>query len=102
MEIGTVKIECYVLDNFKRVISKRGMAKALGMKSEGGNVFMRAMSRKGLGSVIEGDLRKTLDNPLIFKPLTADLAHGYDATVLIDICDAIIEASKKDKLGQSR
>ncbi len=102
IEIGSVSIESYVLDNLKRVISKRGMAKALGMKSEGGNVFMRAMSRKGLGSVIEGDLRKILDNPLIFKPLTADLAHGYDATVLIDICDAIIEASKKDANGQNR
>ena len=100
--IGSVDIECYVLDNLKRVITKRGMAKALGMKSEGGNVFMRAMNRKGLGSVIEGELRGKLDNPLIFKPLTADLAHGYDATVLIDICDAIIEASKKNKDGQSR
>jgi len=99
MEIGSVKIECYVLDNLKRVITKRGMAKALGMKSEGGNVFMRAMGRKGLGSVIQGELRGNLDNPLVFKPLTADLAHGYDATILIDICDAIIDAAKSSKLG---
>jgi hypothetical protein len=102
MEIGTVKIECYVLDNFKRVISKRGMAKALGMKSEGGNVFMKAMGRKGLGSVMDDKLRSQLDNPLIFKPLTSDLGHGYDATILIDICDAIIEAAKTDKLGPNQ
>lgn len=102
LEIGSVKIECYVLDNLKRVIHKRGMAKALGMKSGGGNVFMRAMSRKGLGSVIDGELRGKLDNPLIFKTLTADLGHGYDATVLIDICDAIIEAAKTDKLGPNQ
>jgi hypothetical protein len=99
LEIGSVQIECYVLDNMTRVIHKRGMAKALGMKSGGGNVFMRAMSRKGLGSEIGDDLRSKLDNPLIFKPLTSDLGHGYDATILIDICQAIIDASKSGKLG---
>jgi len=99
LEIGSVQIECYVLDSMKRVIHKRGMAKALGMKSGGGNVFMRAMQRKGLGSEIGEDLRAKLDNPLIFKTLTLDLGHGYDATVLIDICQAIIDASKAGKLG---
>jgi hypothetical protein len=99
LEIGSVEIECYVLDSFKRVIHKRGMAKALGMKSGGGNVFMRAMSRKGLGSEIGDDLRSKLDNPIIFKTLTSDLGHGYDATILIDICQAIIDAAKGDKLG---
>lgn len=99
IEIGSVKIECYVLDNLKRVIHKRGMAKALGMKSEGGNVFMKAMGRKGLGSVMGADVRSKIDNPLIFKTLTADLGHGYDATILIDICDTIIEAAKANKLG---
>lgn len=102
MEIGSVQIECYVLDNQKRVISKRGMAKALGMRSEGGNVFMRAMGRKGIGSVIEENLRQKLDNPIIFKALTSDLAHGFDATVLIDICDSIIEAAKNKKLGPNQ
>jgi hypothetical protein len=98
LQIGAVDIECYVLDNLKRVIHKRGMAKALGMKSGGGNVFMRAMGRKGLGSVIGDELRNKLDNPLIFKTLTQDLGHGYDCTVLIDICVAIIDAAKEKKL----
>lgn len=99
LEIGAVTIECYVLDNMKRVITKRGMAKALGMKSEGGNVFLRAMNRKGLGSAIEEKLRSDIDNPLVFKTLTSDLGHGYDCTILIDICDAIIEANKRGELG---
>lgn len=102
LEIGSVEIECYVLSNMKRVIHKRGMAKALGMKSEGGNVFLRAMNRKGLGSGIGEELREKIDNPIIFKTLTADLGHGYDATVLIDICDAIIQAAKDGNLGSGQ
>jgi hypothetical protein len=99
LEIGSVQIECYVLDSLKRVIHKRGMAKALGMKSEGGNAFMKTMGRKGLGSQIGEDLRSKLDNPIIFKTLTTDPGHGYDATILIDICAAILDASKAGRLG---
>jgi hypothetical protein len=69
------------------------------MKSEGGNVFLRAMNRKGLGSAIEEKLRADIDNPLVFKTLTSDLGHGYDCTILIDICDAIIEANKRGELA---
>jgi hypothetical protein len=98
LEIGSVQIECYVLDSMKRVIHKRGMAKAIGMTSGGGNVFMRAMQRKGIGSEIGEELRSKLDNPIVFKTLTSDLGHGYDATVLIDICQAIIDAGKAGKL----
>ena len=102
LEIGSVQIECYVLDSQKRVIHKRGMAKALGMKSEGGNVFMRTMQRKGLGSEIGEELRQKLDNPIVFKALTSDLGHGYDATILIDICTAILDANKAGKLGPAQ
>lgn len=47
------------------------------------------------------DLRKKLANPLIFqrKPAAArdpvgGKAHGYDATILIDLCKAIIDARR--------
>jgi len=102
LEIGAVAVDCYVLDNLRRLIHKRAMAKALGMKSGGGNVFVRAMNRKGLGSVISEELRHKIDNPIVFKTLTSDLGHGYEATVLIDICNAIIDAHKADKLGKGQ
>lgn len=69
------------------------MARALGMKSEGGNVFMRAMQRKGLGSELDEKLVEKINNPFYFKPLTLDLAHGYEGEVLV-------EGSKRG--GQSR
>lgn len=71
-KLGAVDIDCYVLDNFKRVIHKRGMARALNIRSGGGNVFLRTMQRKGLGSVIPEELRQKIDNPLIFKTLNSD------------------------------
>lgn len=100
--LGQVKIECYVLDDGRRVIHKRGMAKALGLKSEGGNAFMKTMSRRGIGSTLGQELRDKIDKPLIFKPLAGDPGHGYEAVVLIEVCDSIIQARNEGKLAPSQ
>jgi P63C domain len=98
MTVGDLPLDCYVLEDGRRVFHKRGMAKALAMKSGGGNVFLRAMQRKGLGSELSQKLVERLESPIVFKPLTQDLAHGYEAEDLVEICKAIIRASEKEKL----
>jgi hypothetical protein len=102
LEIGEIELDCYVLKDDRRLFHKRGLARALGMKSQGGNVFMRTIQRKGLGSVVPQELHNKLNNPIIFKPLTGDPGHGYEGTVLIDVCDAIWEAKKRGKLAPSQ
>src|SRR5690606_19824063 len=79
MSVGSLDLHGYVLADGRRLFHKRGMARALNMKSGGGNVFMRAMRRKGLGSALDAKLIEKIENPIIFKPLTLDLGHGYDA-----------------------
>lgn len=98
MALGGLELDCYVLEDGRRVFHKRGMAKALGMKSGGGNVFLRAMQRKGLGSELSLELQEKIENPINFKPMTLDLGHGYEASVLVDICKAIIRAGEAGKL----
>ena len=98
LQIGDVPLDCYVLKDGRRLFNKRGLARALGMKSGGGNVFMRTIGRKGLGSVVPHNLLENLQNHILFKPLSGDPAHGYEATVLIEVCDAIWEARKQGRL----
>jgi len=100
--IGGLSLDCYVLEDGRRVFHKRGMAKALGMKSGGGNVFIRALQRKGLGSEIDAKLLEKINNPFYFKPVNLDLAHGYEADVLADVCKAIIRADEVGKLTGSQ
>lgn len=83
----------------RRVIAKKAMASALGLKSEGGNAFMRTMSRDGIRSVASEKLIEKLEKPIFFKPLRGDLADGYDAEVLIEVCDAFIQARNEQKLA---
>jgi hypothetical protein len=100
--IGDVEIDCYVLGDRQRVIHKRGIARALGLKSDGGNAFMKTISGKNIGSAIGLELRQKIENPLVFKPLNGDPAHGYEATVLIDVCDALIQGRNEGKLLPSQ
>ncbi len=102
MALGGLELDCYVLEDGRRVFHKRGMARALGMRSEGGNVFLRAMQRKGLGSELGRDLLEKIENPINFKPLTQDLGHGYEASVLVEICKAILRAEELGKLTASQ
>jgi hypothetical protein len=102
MNVGDLVLDCYVLEGGRRLFHKRGMARALRMQSGGGNVFLRAVNRKGLGSEIDQKLLKKIESPIVFKPLTQDLGHGYDAEVLVDVCKAVIRAGEKDKLTSSQ
>jgi hypothetical protein len=99
LPLGDVMLDCYTLKDRRRVFHKRGLAKTLGMKSAGGNVFLRTFfNTKGIGSLVTEKLREKLANPIEFKTLRGDLAHGYEATTLIDICEVIMEAKKHAKL----
>jgi hypothetical protein len=102
MAIGELLLDCYVLEDGRRVFHKRGMARALGLKSEGGNAFMKTMQGKGLGSGLPAKLREKINNPVNFKPLTQDLAHGYDADVLADVAKAIVAADGEGKLTKQQ
>lgn len=94
MAIGDLMLDCYVLSDGRRVFHKRGMAKALGLKSEGGNAFIKTMQGKGLGSALPVKLREKIDNPINFKPLVGDTGHGYEADVLAEVAKAVAKAGE--------
>ena len=98
LPLGDTVLDVYNLEDGRRVFAKRGIARALGLKSKGGNAFMKTLSGKNLGSRIPDELWAKINNPIVFKPLILDLAHGYEATVLIDICDVIIQAYNDGRL----
>jgi hypothetical protein len=105
-----IDIDCYVLGDPARtaVISQRGMGQAIGLSKRGDRltVFVGSQTMDGY---IGRDLREKLANPLVFQRKGAaaesrvgNKANGYDATILIDLCNAIIEAKKDGKLAGKR
>lgn len=105
-ELG-IDVECYVLNDFGKtaVISQSGMAKALGL-TERGNVLERFISSQAMAEYVVAELAENLKNPLVFQwdsvvagvpPATV---KGFEASLLIDLCNAISSASVAGKLGR--
>ena len=109
LKIGDIEIPAYVLDNETRVLSLRGLTAGIGI-SIGGDprgsgearivTFLRALEKKGLDVK---DLTARLKSPIEFQPLGGGRsAYGYDATILADICDSVLNARKQGLLTDSQ
>jgi P63C domain-containing protein len=98
-----IDVECYVLDDDKKtaVISQIGMAKALGLSSRG-NALPRFLANKVMSEAVGAELRSKIENPLKFQwgvggagTLPPVTVHGFDSSLLIDICNAIVAVETK-------
>ena len=100
--LGSIPVSCHVLDNETRVISGRGMQNSLGFsKDSSGSELTRIISTK-LTEYLSPETIQQINNPIEFIRIgsggSAPKTFGYDATILIDICDALIEARKANRL----
>lgn len=95
-----INAECYVLDDSKKtaVVTQIGMGEILGLGSSGSRL-PRFIFNKTMSEYVWPELREKIENPVIFQIVTADQtgvkktrAYGYEASVLIDICKAILKA----------
>lgn len=94
-----IDAECYVLNDEEKtaVITQLGMGEILGLGS-GGSRLPRFVFNRTMSKYIGPELREKLENPVIFHIVSGGQssslvrAHGYDATILIDICQAILKA----------
>lgn len=100
-------VDCYVLDDeaHTAVMSQRGMAQALGFSPQGGNRFPRFLGGKSIGPYIGLELRRKLQEPVIFLSSAAgsgvgpsNKVYGFDVTLLIDVCKAIVAAETDGRL----
>lgn len=102
LTIGELEIECAVLEDGRRVLSQRGVNRALGRvhggaefrkkaEADGGQlpVFLVA---KGLQPHIPKDLEAVVKTPIFYRTKSGAIAHGIDATVLPQVCDVWINA----------
>lgn len=101
-----IDVDCYVLDDEQKsaVISQRGMSEALGLGGTSGVALPRFLNGEKIAPYVGRELREKLENPIIFQGVTPGantppmVVHGYDVTILIDICKAVLKAESEDKL----
>ena len=103
--LGETIISCYVLEDGTRVLSGRGLQEALKMvdneedsKPTAGTRLNRYLEQKTLNEFIYKDKKPDHYDPIICY-LGDKKIHGYEATILADICDSFLEARKEIKLS---
>ena len=104
LRIGDIEIPCYVLADGRRVLMQRSLVSALGMtpggSSHGGDRMVKFAGQDRLKPYISDRLKPGTLNPIEFVTTDGKRGLGYEATLLADICDAILEARKHGALTQ--
>lgn len=107
LRIGDMALPCYVLDDGRRVLTAAGLQESLKM-ARGGSM-VPGVSRLEL--FISGDrirphvlevLATKIRNPIIFLTPTGSRAYGYEAEVLVEICEAVLAARAEGKLQKQQ
>lgn len=98
LRIGGIEIPCYVLEDETRVLSQRGIFLGIGASRGGaytdrGAGIPRFLASQKIFPFVSNDLAMALKSPIRFQtPVGGRIAYGYPATLLADICDAILDA----------
>ena len=64
----------------------------------GGDRLAKFVATKALNPFVSNELAQVIKIPIIFQTTNGSRAYGYEATVLADLCDAVLEARKQGKL----
>ena len=103
LRIGDLEIPCYVLDDGRSVVTQGGMLSALKMSpgtatKGGGDRIANFASTKAISPFISNNLRGMITQPIRFK-YKGQLAYGYEATILPELCSAVLSARDEGKLN---
>jgi len=101
--IGEVSIPCYVLEDGTRVISQRGLMAGIGVSyggtASGDSRIVSFVEQAAIRDHSSTNLAAALRAPIKFLPPQGGRsAYGYQATVLADICEAVLAARAAGQL----
>ncbi|MEN6671346.1 P63C domain-containing protein [Psychrobacter sp. B38] len=104
LDLSGFTIDCYVLEDGTRVLSAREMQRALKMVDEESNYqvagtrLQRYLDQKSLRPFIYNEKSENYYDPIVCYQGDKKI-NGYEATVLVDICDAFMEAKNNIELS---
>jgi hypothetical protein len=107
LKIGEIEIPCYVLQGERRVLAQTGIIRALGMAKggsshRGGTRLAKFTDGHVLGPYMSEELKRAADNPIRFRTQYGTIGFGFEATLLADICDAVLDARKDGVLQKQQ
>jgi hypothetical protein len=108
LRIGDIELPCYVLEDETRVLSQRGVVLGglgitYGSRVGGADRLTAFLQGKGISPFVSKELLALSENPIKFRHSGGGgIAYGYPATILADICDAVLAARKAGHLQKQQ
>lgn len=107
LKIGATELQCYVLEDERRVIVQGTMLNSLeishgGSGGIGGDRLSKFTHGARLKNYVSPQLLEGTAKPIKFKTSTGNIAYGYEATILADICEAVLAARKDGNLQKQQ
>jgi hypothetical protein len=97
LRIGEIEIECYVLDDGRRVLTQATFLEALGrhrkanVRREGADQLPAILQGKAIHPYISDEVRQK-SRPIAFRLPSGARASGYDAEMLPAVCEIYLKA----------
>jgi len=105
IDLNDTDIDCYVLQDGKRILSSREMQRALKMvddydegKQTAGTRLTRYLNQKSLKEFIFNGKEQDHFDPIVCYKGDQKI-NGYEAHILIDLCDGFLQARKEIPLS---
>lgn len=111
LSVGPGEIACSVLDDGTRVLTTRGLVRAFGAKQtgsaqsaeDGAPALPAFMASEWIKPFLSEDLIARLRAPIVFNPKRGGrTAFGYEAKILPDVCDAVLDAKNAGKITKQQ
>ncbi|AEI68518.1 P63C domain-containing protein [Corallococcus macrosporus] len=108
LKVHELELPCYVLEDGRRVLSRSSMIATLGMSkgssvAEGGDRLVNFLAGERIKPYVSENLNSMSSQTIRFRaPHGGPVALGCEATILADICDAVLEARRNGSLQKQQ
>jgi hypothetical protein len=97
VRIGGTQIPCYVLEDETRVLTIGGLSDGMGLARGGSmiagmNRLELFISRNRISPYVSTKLAERIHSPIIFLTPAGKKAYGYDAEILVELCEIVLKA----------
>ena len=103
VSFGSLSVPCHVLDDGSRVIAQREVVKALTGQEKPSGLIGRLIGVAALEPYITADeIASKVIHFRLSGPGHQMLAHGYEATLLVEVCEAFLRARDDGALSEAQ
>lgn len=107
LKLGDTELQCYVLEDERRVLVQGTMLTAMdishgGSSGRGGDRLAKFTHGARLRPYASPQLLEGTAEPIKFKTPKGNIAYGYEANILADICEAVLAARENGKLQKQQ